>query len=201
MTCFRLQGNPICSNNNNLTNKLCGTHVEDFDSTLIATNHSCPPKKCLLPYEYAPATPTMRCFCAAPVFVGYRLKSPVFSDFLPYVDSFKDYISSGLKMNASQLDINTAEWQKGPRLRMYLKIFPAYVNNSVTMLNRSEVSWIREAFGGWRIHESHVFGPYEFLNFTLLEPYIGNTDEKSMLFHQIITRAFNLFTYIFFSSF
>lgn len=74
-------------------------------------------------------------------------------------------------MNVSQLDFDSVAWQKGPRLRMFLKIFPRYVNDSVRLFNRSEVLWIRDMFGGWRIPDSPVFGPYEFLNFTLSELY------------------------------
>lgn len=111
----------------------------------------------------------------APVYVGYRLKSPGFSDFSPYIDSFKEYLSSGLEMNLSQLEIQSAEWQEGPRLRMDLKLFPN--NGTSGMFNRSEILWIREMFSGWRIPDSEVFGPYEFLSFTLLPPY-----EEGMLY-------------------
>ncbi|KAL8525886.1 hypothetical protein ACS0TY_015208 [Phlomoides rotata] len=163
-----LQGNPVCSTGNLI--QFCGSHEEDFDFTLNTTN-GCPLQACPAPFEYAPPSSTIECFCAAPVRVGYRLKSPGFSDFNPYVDSFKEYLSSGLQMNISQLDLDSVAWQKGPRLRMYLKIFPAYVNDSVRKFNRSEVLWIREMFGGWRIPDSPVFGPYEFLNFTLSELY------------------------------
>ncbi|KAG8371596.1 hypothetical protein BUALT_Bualt13G0104400 [Buddleja alternifolia] len=163
-----LQGNPICSNSSNLI-QFCGPHQEDFYNNFnITTSNDCPPQACPPPYEYAPASP---CFCAAPLFIGYRLKSPGFSDFLPYVNHFKEYISSGLEMNTSQLDIDSAAWQNGPRLRMYLKIFPPYVNDSVRLFSRREVFRIREMFSGWRIHEHGVYGPYEFLNFTLVGPY------------------------------
>ncbi|KAK6145195.1 hypothetical protein DH2020_022015 [Rehmannia glutinosa] len=165
-----LQGNPVCSNN--ILLPFCGPHEEDFSNNFNTTNlNNCPPQICPPPYEYAPASPSVRCFCAVPLFIGYRLKSPGFSDFLPYENSFKEYISSGLGMNTSQLDIDSVAWQKGPRLRMYLKIFPAYVNDSVRTFNRSEIIWIREMFGGWGIRDNEVFGPYEFLNFTLVGPY------------------------------
>lgn len=85
-------------------------------------------------------------------------------------------------MNVSQLDLDSVAWQKGPRLRMYLKIFPAYVNDSVRLFNRSEVFWIREMFGGWRIPDSPVFGPYEFLNFTLSELY----RERKLPIHDLL---------------
>lgn len=166
----RLQGNPVCANGNLVD--FCQPQDEEFRNRLNVTDlNDCPPQACPHPFEYAPATSVISCFCAAPLLVGYRLKSPGFSDFPPYLNSFKEYISSGLEMNTSQLDIDSVAWQKGPRLRMYLKIFPAYVNDSVRKFNRSEVIWIREMFSGWRIPDNQVFGPYEFLNFTLLDPY------------------------------
>ncbi|KAK4492130.1 hypothetical protein RD792_002927, partial [Penstemon davidsonii] len=165
-----LQGNPVCTNTN--LNGICRSNEEDFGNTVNTTIvNDCPPQSCPPPYEYAPWSPTVRCFCAAPLFVGYRLKSPGFSDFRPYLHPFIEYLSSGLQVNISQLEIDSVEWQKGPRLRMYLKIFPMYVNDSVRLFNRSEIFWIREMFSGWGIPESHVFGPFELLNFTLPEPY------------------------------
>lgn len=114
-----------------------------------------------------------------PIFVGYRLKSPGFSDFLPYVETFKEYLSSGLRLNTSQLEIGTAEWQEGPRIQMDLKIFPS--NTTYRLFNRSEVLWIREMFSGWGIPDSQVFGPYEFLSFTLPPPYDEGTLHKQDL--------------------
>ncbi|KAH6765757.1 Leucine-rich repeat protein kinase family protein [Perilla frutescens var. hirtella] len=164
-----LEGNPACSINS--LSQYCGPHDEEFNDIVNNTKfYGCPPQACPDWYEYAPPSPTTRCICMAPVFVGYRLKSPGFSDFLPYVDSFMEYLSSGLEMNISQLEIKTAEWQDGPRLRMDLKIFPTNSSSS-RIFNRSEVLWIREMFSGWRIPDSQVFGPYEFLSFTLPPPY------------------------------
>ncbi|KAK6163876.1 hypothetical protein DH2020_000740 [Rehmannia glutinosa] len=165
-----LQGNPVCSNRNLI--QLCGPYEGDFSNTLNITNlNDCLPQSCPPNYDYAPPSPSMRCFCAAPLYVGYRLKSPGFSDFHPYFNAFKEYLSSGLGLNLYQLDISSAAWQKGPRLRMQLKIFPMYVNDSVRLFNRSEVQRILGLFGGWRIRDSQVFGPFELLNFTLSEAY------------------------------
>ncbi|KAK4483044.1 hypothetical protein RD792_010220 [Penstemon davidsonii] len=166
-----LQGNPVCSNNNLV--QLCGSHEEDFRSNAlnITKINGCPSQSCPPPYEYAPASPVISCFCAAPLLIGYRLKSPGFSDFLPYVIPFKQHLTSGLRLNLSQLEIDSVAWQKGPRLRMYLKIFPSYVNDNVRLFKRSEVLWIREMFSGWTIPDSKVFGPFELLNFTLSDPY------------------------------
>ncbi|KAL3616253.1 hypothetical protein CASFOL_039643 [Castilleja foliolosa] len=173
-----LEGNPVCSASNLI--QYCGPHDENFGNHINITSlDNCPPQLCPPPYEYAPASPYARCFCAVPLFVGYRLKSPGFSDFVPYVDSFKEYISSGLRINTSQLQIDSIAWQRGPRLRMYLKIFPRYINDSVRIFNRSEVRWIGEQFGGWRIPENVVFGPYEYLNFTLVGPYREESPPRS----------------------
>lgn len=164
-----LLGNPACPSN--LPRLYCVPHNGDFNDTLVTTDlYGCPPDLCPDGYQYAPPSPTKQCTCMAPVYVGYRLKSPGFSDFFPYIDSFKEYLSSGLEMNLSQLEIQSAEWQEGPRLRMDLKIFPN--NGTSGIFNRSEILWIREMFSGWRIPDSEVFGPYEFLSFTLLPPYV-----------------------------
>lgn len=166
-----LQGNPLCSNENLV--QFCGSMTEGEDNTQNSTNsksncrlpQSCPP-----PYEYAP--PANSCFCAAPLLVGYRLKSPGFFDFPPYFDLFEQYITSGLKIRRDQLEVDSFLWINGPRLRMYLKFFPVYENEqSNHTFNRSEVRRIRSMFTGWTIPDSDIFGPYELLNFTLLDPY------------------------------
>ncbi|EYU46037.1 hypothetical protein MIMGU_mgv1a026096mg, partial [Erythranthe guttata] len=179
-----LQGNPVCSNESLV--QLCTPREGFFDKTLNTTKdlNDCLPQSCPPPYDYAPASPSIRCFCAAPLYIGYRLKSPGFSDFLPYYDAFKEYLTSGLDLNLYQLHIDSAVWQNGPRLRMHLEIFPMYVNNSVRIFNKSEVMRIQGLFSGWRIRDSKVFGPFELLNFTLSDVY---RDGKSF---------FNLLSYI-----
>ncbi|CAA3025656.1 probable LRR receptor-like serine threonine-kinase At1g06840 isoform X1 [Olea europaea subsp. europaea] len=165
-----LRGNPICTRGNLI--QFCGSYEEDFNEMFNLTrSNACPPESCPPPYEYAPASPVARCFCAAPLLVGYRLKSPGFTKFRPYFDKFEHYVSSALDLNIYQFHIDSVAWEKGPRLRMYLKIFPAYVNNSIHLFNGSEVLRIHGLFSGWRIHGNAVFGPFELLNFTLLEPY------------------------------
>ncbi|KAL0389153.1 UNVERIFIED_CONTAM: putative LRR receptor-like serine/threonine-protein kinase [Sesamum calycinum] len=141
-----LQGNPLCSNEN--ASQFCAPHEEDFSNTVNITRLNDCPQSCPPPYEYAPASPAIRCFCAAPLYIGYRLKSPSFSYFLPYFNTFEENLSSGLGLNLYQLQIDSAAWQKGPRLRMYLKIFPTYANKSEQLLNRSEVERILSLFGG-----------------------------------------------------
>ncbi|KAK4859096.1 hypothetical protein QYF36_026811 [Acer negundo] len=165
-----LRGNPLCSNTN-LPN-LCGSK-NDEESNMQGSTYSspeCKPQSCPSPYEYSRSSP-VPCFCAAPLLVGYRLKSPGFSYFRQYRTTFEKYITEGLKLNLSQVDLDSFTWQKGPRLRMYLKLFPVYDNKTANVFNDSEVLRIRSMFTGWNIPDSDLFGPYELLNFTLLEPY------------------------------
>ncbi|KAL5757176.1 hypothetical protein ACOSQ2_021922 [Xanthoceras sorbifolium] len=167
-----LRGNPLCSNTN-LVN-LCGSK-SDIESNMQRSAYNpleCRPQSCPSSYEYSRTSP-VSCFCAAPLLVGYRLKSPGFSYFHQYKTTFEDYITSGLNLHPYQLDIESFMWIKGPRLSMYLKFFPVYeVNNKTShVFNDSEVRRIRAMFTGWDIPDSDLFGPYELLNFTLLEPY------------------------------
>ncbi|KAI5679821.1 hypothetical protein M9H77_01048 [Catharanthus roseus] len=164
-----LQGNPICANSNLV--QFCGSPSAIVSHLVVSPNASqCLPQSCPHPYEYAPASP-VPCFCAVPLLVGYRLKSPGFSDFRPYIHQFEVYLSSGLNLYLYQLDIGSPVWEKGPRLRTYLRIFPSYVDTNSSLFNKSEVLRIQSMFTGWLIPDSKIFGPYELLNFTLLDPY------------------------------
>ncbi|XP_042511451.1 probable LRR receptor-like serine/threonine-protein kinase At1g06840 isoform X5 [Macadamia integrifolia] len=165
-----LHGNPVCnaSNQINLV-QFCGplSVVNNTDTNSTNTTANCPVQTCPVTegYEYVPAAP-LSCSCAAPLWVGYRLKSPGFSDFVPYEIPFDWYLSTGLSLAPYQVDIDTFIWEEGPRLKMNLKLFP--VNYT---FNNSELERIRGMFTGWHIPDSDIFGPYELLNFTLLGPY------------------------------
>ncbi|KAF5954547.1 hypothetical protein HYC85_007403 [Camellia sinensis] len=167
----RLQGNPICLNTNLV--QFCGSQNENDSNIQSSTNsnvacfvQSCPP-----PYEYVPSS-LVPCFCAVPLIVDYRLKSPGFSDFRPYTNLFEEYLTSRLELKAYQLDIATTPmWETGHRLGMYLKIFPVYIDNTHHLFNSSEVLRIRGLFTRWEIRDLKIFGPYEVLNFILLDPY------------------------------
>jgi hypothetical protein len=159
---FRLRGNPLCSNNT--LSQLCSSEGVDNTDGLVPTNNngSCPVQSCPPPYEFS-----LDCFCAAPLLVGYRLKSPGFSDFLPYINEFEEYLTTGLSINISQLNF-TFRWQPGPRLRMDLKFFPLYVDrNSSHTFNETEVQRIKSMFTGWNIPDSDLFGPYELINLNM----------------------------------
>ncbi|KAJ1422960.1 Serine/threonine-protein kinase, active site [Sesbania bispinosa] len=171
-----LDGNPLCSNKT--LSQFCRSESADDTNGLFPSNssNSCPAQSCPPPFEYS-----VDCFCAAPLLVGYRLKSPGFSNFLPYLNTFEEYLTSGLSIHTNQLNF-TAQWQAGPRLRMNLKIFPVYVDNTSShTFNRSEVLRIRSMFTGWKIPDSDLFGPYELINFILLPPYndVITTSSKS----------------------
>nr|XP_027190406.1 probable LRR receptor-like serine/threonine-protein kinase At1g06840 isoform X2 [Cicer arietinum] len=157
-----LDGNPLCSNNT--LSQLCSSEGVNDTNDLIRTNANgfCPAQSCPPPYEYS-----LDCFCAAPLLVDYRLKSPGFSDFLPYIDDFEKYMTTGLTINMTQLNF-TFHWEAGPRLRMNLKFFPLYVDqNSSHTFDETEVMRIKSMFTGWNIPDSDLFGPYELLNFNL----------------------------------
>ncbi|KAL3358737.1 hypothetical protein AABB24_015707 [Solanum stoloniferum] len=170
---LRFQSNPICSSTSiRNIGKYCGPDFgADDDEPSNSTNpigvcpiHACPTDNY---YEYVPASPKP-CFCASPLRIGYRLKSPSISYFDPYKQLFESYVTSSLQLDLYQLWIDSYFWEKGPRLRMYLKLFPVVGDNT---FNESEILRISEIFASWEFRGSHLFGPYELLNFTLLGPY------------------------------
>ncbi|KAF6168639.1 hypothetical protein GIB67_005251 [Kingdonia uniflora] len=172
--CTWLHGNSVCTDANVLkVMQYCGSDVKD-DWRPGSSNNSeggCPMQACPIEnfFEYVSASP-VPCFCAAPIRIGYRLKSPSISDFPPYTDLFEVYITSALSMDLYQLSIDSFKWEVGPRLRMYLKIFPMFNNRSSTF-NESEVKRLDDIFTKWTLARSNLFGPYELQNFTLLGPY------------------------------
>ncbi|KAK7294904.1 hypothetical protein RJT34_17803 [Clitoria ternatea] len=169
---LRLSGNPICKNSNiQSIGQYCGP--EGDEAAQDSTNSTgCPLQSCPTDnyYEYDPSSP-FHCFCAAPLRIGYRLKSPSFSYFPPYVNRFEHYITESLNLNLYQLSIDTYAWEEGPRLRMNLKLFPSYNASRSNMFNTSEVRRIKGIFTSWQFPSTDFFGPYELLNFTLLGPY------------------------------
>lgn len=159
---FRLHGNPLCSNKS--LGQLCSSEGVNNVDGLIPSNATgfCPAQSCPPPYEYS-----LDCFCAAPLLVDYRLKSPGFSDFRPFINEFEKYLTTGLTINMSQLNF-TFRWEAGPRLRMNLKFFPVYLGqNSSHTFNETEVARIKSMFTGWNIPDSDLFGPYELINFNM----------------------------------
>ncbi|XP_052171963.1 probable LRR receptor-like serine/threonine-protein kinase At1g06840 isoform X2 [Diospyros lotus] len=191
---LRLQGNPICSNATiQNIDRFCeheaggDNTVEDLENSTV----TCPVQLCHLDnnFEYVPSSP-LPCYCASPLRIGYRLKSPSFYYFLPYVNEFENYLTRSLNLHRYQLSIESIGWE-GPRLRMYLKLFPA-VGDTKTF-NESEILRIRGRFTSWQFNGIDLFGPYELLNFTLLGPYsdvnlrnTGGSISKGMLIATVL---------------
>lgn len=171
---IRLNGNPICRNSS-IQNKdeFCGPKdYGEYMRSFSKDATDCPIQSCPTDnyFEYVPESP-IPCFCASPLRIGYRLKSPSFSYFPPYREQFETYVTSALDLEFYQLSIDSIMWEKGPRLRMYLKLFPkAGIDHSSTF-STSDVLRIKGIFTTWVFPGSHLFGPYELLNFTLLGPY------------------------------
>nr|XP_029148072.1 probable LRR receptor-like serine/threonine-protein kinase At1g06840 isoform X2 [Arachis hypogaea] len=171
---LRLGGNPICksSQTSGILAKQCGFEGEEEDNHLTNSTTTCPPQACSVNdfFEYVPDSP-IPCFCASPLRIGYRLKSPSFSFFPPYKASFRSYVTHALNLDFYQLSIDSYSWEEEEtRLRMYLKLFPeaSYSHNE---FNSSEVYRMRSIFSSWNFGGSDFYGPYELLNFTLEGPY------------------------------
>ncbi|KAK1437182.1 hypothetical protein QVD17_02969 [Tagetes erecta] len=172
---LRLHGNPICRNSS-IQNKdqFCEPkEYEEFIHSISINSTICPVQSCPIDnyFEYVSGSP-IPCFCASPLKIDYRLKSPSFSYFPPYQDLFEVYVTRSLDLDFYQLNIVSIMWEKGPRLRMTLKLFPKAVGtNSSNVFSASDVLRIRGIFTTWVFPGSHLFGPYELLNFTLVGPY------------------------------
>ncbi|XP_031494347.1 probable LRR receptor-like serine/threonine-protein kinase At1g06840 isoform X2 [Nymphaea colorata] len=173
---IRLQGNPLCSNTKGLDmSNLCDRQDDngELSGSAINTTNTCLIQSCPTEnfFEYVPLSP-VSCFCALPITVGFRLKSPGFSDFQPYRESFVAWVTSGLGLDSYQLYVDSFVWEAGPRLRMHLKFFPLIKNESSKHeFNVSEILRLRGILASWTISSNNFFGPYELLNFTLEGDY------------------------------
>lgn len=178
---FRLQGNPLCASGNqrNIV-QFCGPPEDGDNEAPQNTNHSdvtCLPQSCPTSdhFMYVPVAP-VNCFCAAPFGVGLRLRSPSILYFPPYSDQFVAYMTKNLILDPYQLYIDSIMWEKGPRLKMYLKFFPSYSNTS-QKFNESELQRIVNMFASFAINGTDIFGPYDLLYFTL-GPYSNGMSRK-----------------------
>lgn len=101
------------------------------------------------------------------------------------------YLSKSLGLSLYQISIEPYFWEEGPRLRMYLKLFPvAGVEHSNTF-NTSEVLRINDIFTSWSFSGDDLFGPYELLNFSLLGPY---SDGKHLNLLRVRNSAYPILT-------
>ncbi|KAK4481251.1 hypothetical protein RD792_012134, partial [Penstemon davidsonii] len=181
---LKLQGNPVCANASQRNiSLLCGPDNgnDGSEETLDNLNKpvsTCPPQACPIKnhFRYVPTLPSNSCFCAAPFGVGLRLRSPSISSFLPYRDQFDMFITKYVNatpntpLDTYQLYVDSIEWEKGPRLRMFLLFFPRYSNDS-SIFKPNEVQEIARAFATFALPGSDIFGPYDLLNFTAEGPY------------------------------
>ncbi|OWM81599.1 hypothetical protein CDL15_Pgr007637 [Punica granatum] len=167
-----LEGNPICrrANELNIANS-CGNQTDTGESPPRSSNNTCP-SAYLCPvsggYELVPDTP-VGCNCSAPVRVGFLLRSPSISDFPPYFDMFRHYITSNLHLDLYQLQISTPFiWEEGPRLRLFLKFHPHYTEDH---FNETALQDLVNKIATYSIPGNDTFGPYDLLNFTFRGPY------------------------------
>ncbi|KAK7287013.1 hypothetical protein RJT34_22419 [Clitoria ternatea] len=177
---LRLAGNPVCKNASmHNIGQYCQTKVDKDAKDSTNSTVPCPIQACPVDnfYEYVPASP-IPCFCASPLRIGYLLKSPSFSYFPPYTTSFELYVTQSLSLDLYQLSIDSYVWEEGPRLRMYLKLFPLFNDSPSRVFNLSEVRRILRLFTSWKFHRNDFFGPYELLNITLLGPYANSNIES-----------------------
>ncbi|KAI9154126.1 hypothetical protein LWI28_021360 [Acer negundo] len=172
---IRLEGNPVCSKANELNIiQFCGLNVGDdeiYGRSNDSTTVTCQTQSCPVfdNFEYVPESP-VPCYCAAPLGVGLLLRSPSISNFRPYTDRYQAYLTSSLSLDLYQLSIGSFIWQKGPRLRIYVKFFPQQ-SNSTNTFNKSEIQRLRDMIATFSLPSSDIFGPYQLLNFTLNGPY------------------------------
>lgn len=167
----RLAGNPAC--NVSSTQKFCvpyngGDTNVSASSPATSIMASCSENTCdtdnneELVYGLLI---TGSCFCAYPLLIGYRLKSPGFAYFAPYENMFQVYLSSGLNLLEYQVNVSDFKWELGPRLAMDIKLFP---NNASHRFTDSEVQHLYDTFANWKIPDNNTFGPYEVLSFNKL---------------------------------
>jgi hypothetical protein len=182
----RLQGNPVCQRANELNIlPFCGVPTGDTEAPGSSNDfpEGCKTQSCPFSdnFEYVPESPSP-CFCAAPLGIGLRLRSPSISDFQPYKFPFELWITDYLGMNPYQLVVDSFMWEEGPRLRMYLKIFPSF-SNDTHKFNTSEILQLMDEFATFSFPSDDTFGPYDLLNFTLLGPYKNGMSLELHVFH------------------
>lgn len=75
------------------------------------------------------------------------------------------YLGKSLGLILYQISIEPYSWEKGPRLRMYLKLFPVVRAEHSNTFNTSEILRIKDSFTSWSFSGDDLYGPYELLNF------------------------------------
>lgn len=91
-------------------------------------------------------------------------------------------MTNALNIYSHQLFIVNFKWEEGPRLRMFLKLFPVSAGGkSSHAFNASEVLRIRSIFIQWNMPENDFFGPYELLEFPLPDAYKDGKSQKLVI--------------------
>lgn len=178
----RLNGNPVCANvNAGKLADLCGVSTLEVESPATSSENTttgdCKRQSCPVSdnYDYVIGAP-VACFCAAPLGIELRLRSPSFSDFRPYKVSYMLDVASpnNLGINAYQISIESFAWQSGPRLSMNMKIFPEYSELN-SKFNTTEVQRIVDFFATFSLDTDDSLGPYEIISINTGAYRDGNT--------------------------
>ncbi|OMP08585.1 hypothetical protein CCACVL1_01105 [Corchorus capsularis] len=166
----RLDGNPVCTTENLLDKTLfCTTNGDGSVENLSPGSQSTSNNSCSLcptgdHFELVPDSPSP-CFCAIPLEVVLRLRSPTISDFSTYINSYQQDLATQLGLSPYQLFVRLYEWeQAGPRLWLYVKIFPPY-SKYTGRFNQSEVIRITGLFATFQISPKDIYGPLELIEF------------------------------------
>ncbi|KAH7672448.1 Non-specific serine/threonine protein kinase protein [Dioscorea alata] len=154
-----LYGNPVCLSQTDIFN-LCKPMDKQPTSGRSPKSNSTCGCNTNSGYEINQLS-SSTCFCAMPLGIGIRLKSPGISDFPPYKDNLEIFLTKRLNLYRDQLYVYSDIWE-GRRLKMYLKLFPS----NTSFFNESEILRIREIYSNWEMTLPPIFGPYELLNFT-----------------------------------
>ncbi|KAI5082092.1 hypothetical protein GOP47_0001835 [Adiantum capillus-veneris] len=165
-----LHGNhAICRTNNTLIHRLCKLHHDislgESKETDNSYSPSCDPMTCSSGEEPIPAVFYSQglCRCAMPIVVGYRLKSPSFAFFTPFIKGYEEWIARGLLVSPDQVHLNSFTKESGPRFSTILKIFPTV--NGPRIFTETELLRIFAIFSGWKMPPNDFYGPQELLSF------------------------------------
>ncbi|MCO5580428.1 hypothetical protein L7F22_034294 [Adiantum nelumboides] len=159
----------ICRTNDTLIHRLCKLHHDislgESKQSDNSYSPSCDPMTCSSGEEPIPAVFYSQglCRCAMPIVVGYRLKSPSFAFFTPFIKGYEEWIASGLLLSPDQVHLNSFTKESGPRFSTILKIFPAV--DGPRIFTETELLRIFSIFSGWKMPPNDFYGPQELLSF------------------------------------
>ncbi|KAI4302628.1 hypothetical protein MLD38_038350 [Melastoma candidum] len=166
-----LQGNPVCRKQNIQNIAAYCEAISEVPAppppAPVYPDVTCLSQSCPGGYQYVSGAPRP-CYCAAPLGVVMRLRSPSISYFPPYQDMFVSYISSNLNLDSYQVAVvPNYIWERGPRLRMIVDFFPQYGDNSGGggKFNPAEARRIVDGIATFVLPTNDTFGPYDLINF------------------------------------